>query len=118
VKFLERFWHGCGHCHGSETCPLLQEAEGPEQHSLPFGQGFPMAAASAGVFLLPLGTAIGGAYLAGRCFASDSFVLLGLWQAAGLLVGLAVGALLAKGLLHIAQRRMMAADKGGGGSHR
>jgi len=71
-----------------------------------------MAASSVGVFLLPLGTAIGGAYLAGRCFTGDSPAGLGLWQAAGLVAGLVAGAILAKGLLHVAQRRMTVVDEG------
>ena len=56
------------------------------------------------VFILPLLTAISGAHLAGRWCPGESFGEVGRWQAVGTLIGLLVGAGLAKLLLSVPRR--------------
>ena len=92
MKFLERFWGGCGHCHGAESCPLVQAHE----HSGPFSYGSTMVLAAISVFLLPILTVIVGACLAERYFAGSSFASVSCWQGIGGLVGFFVGVLVAK----------------------
>ncbi len=104
-KALERLWLGCGgHCHthgpDGHSCPLLDGAD-PAKHLLDpevrrFSSGPSLVLACLAVFLLPLSTAVGGGFLAGRYLAPDASAFLGWWQAAGLLGGLAVGVGLAK----------------------
>ncbi len=107
-KALERLWFGCGggchtHTDGGASCPLLDGADPTQRRLDPearrFSTGGALAAAAAIVFLLPLATGIGGAFLAGRYLALVGPV--GLWQAAGLLAGLAVGVGAAKLLLFL-----------------
>jgi hypothetical protein len=59
----------------------------------------PMPLTAMAVFLLPLASAIGGAYAGSKLWASDSFASVSLWQAGGMVVGLAAGAGLARLLL-------------------
>ena len=58
------------------------------------------------VFLLPLLTAIGGAYVAGHWWAGDSPGSLARWQTAGAVVGGLVGVGMAKLLLVLRRRRV------------
>ncbi len=109
MNFLERFWTGCGNCHGGETCPIASLGE--QQRSAPFGQGGYLVAGAVTVFLLPICTVILGAYFAGRQFAGEAAGSLGRWQVAGAFVGLTVGIGVAK-LLVAALRR--AQGPGGG----
>ena len=108
MEFLERFWHGCGgHCHSEGgSCPLAEQFEQEPDRRVPFDRGPALVASSAGVFLMPLLLAIGGAYAAGEYLASESSASVGLWQTGGMLVGLAAGIIVARTLLRVAQRRM------------
>ena len=112
-KALERLWFSCGgHCHthtdGGASCPLLDGAD-PMQRLLDpearrFSSGFALVAACAAVFLLPLATAAGGAFLAGKYLAASA-QSEGLWQMAGILAGLAAGIGLAKLLLFLTRSK-------------
>lgn len=99
MRFLERFWTGCGHCHGVESCPLAQAAE---QEGLPLGGGHRLVLTVLVVFILPLLSAILVAFVAGKWFAEETASSLARWQVGGLLVGMAAGVGLAKLLIHIA----------------
>ena len=97
---LERFWFGCGHCDGSgASCPFTDQMEAAKL-TPPTGHArLPLPLTAAAVFLLPLACAIAGAYVGGSLWAGDSFASVSLWQAAGLLVGLGAGIVLARLLL-------------------
>lgn len=107
MKSLERFWQGCGgHCHdGSGTCPIAERFENADQDEVPFGSGFSLVAASAGVFLLPLGLGILCGHAAGHWLAGDADASRGFWQITGLISGAVLGALIVKVAVAIAQRK-------------
>lgn len=107
MHFLERFWTGCGHCRGRESCPLAQAAE---QDGLPFGNGRRLVLLVLTVFILPLIMAIVTAFAAGTWFATDSAASLARWQIGGLLAGMAVGVALAKLLIFVATRKRAPRD--------
>ena len=102
MRFLERFWTGCGHCRGGESCPIAQAAE---QEGSPFGNSRRLVPAVLTVFILPLVTAILTAFAAGEWFAADTAASLARWQTGGLLGGLALGVGLAKLLIFVATRQ-------------
>ena len=120
-KALERLWFSCGgQCHnhgdGGASCPLMDGGD-PAQRLLDpevrrFSEGGALVSASIAVFLLPLATAIGGAFLAGEYLASASVASVGWWQAAGLLAGLAVGVGLAKLVLRLVRSRQVVSGGG------
>lgn len=87
---LERFWLGCGRCHGGETCPVAQElnASTPPRDGL---AALPVPLTAIAVFLLPLACAIAAGYLAGQLRAAGSQSAATAWQAGGTLAGLAAG---------------------------
>ncbi|UCD29136.1 MAG: hypothetical protein JSV03_01230 [Planctomycetota bacterium] len=99
MAFLEKFWFGCGHRHGQETCPLADAAERSSHPGLEHYQGRKLAAAAGVVFLLPMLIAIAGAYLAGELWAQESFASLGWWQTGGAFAGFILGVIAAKLLL-------------------
>ena len=70
-----------------------------------FSTGAALVGASAAVFLLPLATAVGGAYAAEKLLSPASSVPVGVWQAGGMLVGLAVGVGVAKLVLMLVRSR-------------
>ena len=70
-----------------------------------FASGPALVGAAAIVFLLPLATAVGGAYVADKYLSPASSVPLGVWQAGGMLVGLAVGVGVAKLVLMLVRSR-------------
>jgi hypothetical protein len=111
MRFLERFWFGCGHCHGEDGCPLMEGVD-PESVGTPDTERGPgLIGAVILVFLVPPATAIGGAYLAGRWWAGSSPASLGLWQAAGAVAGFLAGVGLAK-LVFWTRRRFSSTDGG------
>ena len=123
MKFLERFWYGCGHCHGAEqgdgpaSCPLMQDAQvnrwlDPEGRR--FSQGGALVLAATTVFLLPLATAIGGAFVGGRYLAPASHTPVWAWQAIGMVAGLALGVGLAKLVLWLLRPRESVSGGGDG----
>lgn len=83
MAWLEKFWFGCGHCHGGRECPLAEQAES----ALPAGGQSATVPAVLVVFILPLATAIAGAHVCGPS---------GLWQTAGALGGLMAGVVVAR----------------------
>ena len=112
-KSLERLWLSCGgscHSHGGEGgCPLMSDEELRQRMDDPevrrYSAGGPLVAACLAVFLLPLLTAAGGAYLAGEYLPALVRGPVGLWQLIGTLGGLAAGVGLAKLLLFAARKR-------------
>ena len=100
MKWLERFWGGCGHCHGAESCPLLQAHEDAPQ----FGEGSSLVGASLTVFILPLASAILGAHLAERWYAESAHVSALVCQVVGGGVGLLIGIALAKIIIACVRR--------------
>jgi len=109
-KALQRLWFGCGgacHAHGQDqpTCPLLDTTDLTASVRDPaarrFSHGGPLAAAAATVFLFPLATAMGGAYLAGRYV--PPFLGYEWAQLLGLLGGMAAGVGLARCFLLLAR---------------
>ncbi|MGD8452172.1 MAG: hypothetical protein PVJ57_10170 [Phycisphaerae bacterium] len=129
TNMLERFWFGCGgHCHGhghghghgdgTDSCPLMKDGGDPTQRLLDpevrrYSEGGLLVGSCAAVFLLPLVSALAGAWAAGRLLAVKSGASLGWWQFAGMLLGLAVGAAIAKGLLMLVSNQRK--DSAGGG---
>jgi divalent metal cation (Fe/Co/Zn/Cd) transporter len=111
MKFLERFWFGCGHCHGGDGCPVMDDIdpEALERHE--YGHGPTLVLAVILVFILPLATAIGGAYLAGHYSAGPTQSAQPLWQVAGAVAGFFVGVALAR-LVFWTRRRLSSSDGG------
>ncbi len=96
MKFLERFWRGCGHCHDGRECPLATEFEQRTLGNGEYDHGSALVGAVLLVFILPLATAIGGAYASGRYLADAEGHSLGWWQAGGAIVGFFAGVGLAR----------------------
>lgn len=96
MKFLERFWFGCGHCHGDGTCPLLDTTTPLPLAAREFGHGPGLVGAVLLVFILPLAMAIAGAYAAGQWGPGQVVLSLGVRQAAGAVAGFLVGVGVAK----------------------
>lgn len=90
MKMLERFWMGCGHCHGADACPLLQSAE-QSYAERPWFRGRVLVGVATAVFLIPLLTGMAGAYVIERWWAPGNSAAAGWWQMLGLLGGGAVG---------------------------
>jgi hypothetical protein len=96
MKFLERFWFGCGHCHDGRGCPVAEHAD-PNTGEIGFRvPGVSLVGAAVLVFLVPLASAILGAFYAGRLAATEQVGLLGLWQVGGAVVGFLGGVAVAK----------------------
>jgi len=85
---LERFWLGCGGCHGREGCHLVSSSD-PHGATSAEANG-PVAIPAVLVFLLPLALAIATAILARR-LTSPVPDATGLYELGGLLVGFAAG---------------------------
>jgi hypothetical protein len=101
VKMLERFWLGCGHCTGEESCPMLQEAARSYECNAWF-QGRTLVATAIAIFIVPLATCVAGAALLPRWAGVDSDApSIGGWQTLGAVGGLVVGMFLAKVLVHL-----------------
>jgi len=107
VKWLERFWYGCGNCHGGDTCPLVDASDDAAAQRLRWGHGWSLVFAASTVFLLPLVCAVIGSWLGGRYGARLGLTTLGLRQGLGMLGGLAVGVGLAKLIIRWARTRPM-----------
>ncbi|MBN2445380.1 MAG: hypothetical protein JXO22_01545 [Phycisphaerae bacterium] len=102
MKFLERFWNGCGHCQGEAECPLLQDAARTYACN-PWFTGRTLVGIAVTIFLVPLAAAIAGAYLAQWLWSSGTPASDNLWQSLGLLGGLALGVGLAKLLVNLSR---------------
>jgi len=70
-----------------------------------FGHGRGLVGAVLLVFLMPLGTAAGGGYLADALASNSTGALLALWQMLGMLAGLAFGVGVAKLVMFVLNRR-------------
>lgn len=112
MRFLERFWFGCGRCHDGQGCPLAEGAGPGAAGRHEYDQGAALVGAVLLVFILPLGCALGGAYLAGRGYAGPSLTVQGWWQLGGGLGGFAAGVALARVVLRICRRPRRPADGG------
>lgn len=99
MQWLERFWFGCGHCHGVDSCPVARAAESESARTGPAGHGAGLVGAAVVVFLMPLIFAIVGAWLAGGRAAEGSFAVSAGWQMAGAAAGLAAGVVTARWLV-------------------
>jgi positive regulator of sigma E activity len=97
VKFLERFWQGCGHCSGEEGCAHLQAAAHLYDRN-PWFRGHRMVLVALIIFILPLLTGILFGWIASS-WAADVGVNNPWPAAGGLLVGLLLGAGLARSLI-------------------
>ena len=100
MKWLERFWFGCGHCHGTDGCPWVQDGIAPDENA----GGARLVLLSMVVFLLPLLTAMVGAYYVGAWQAGAGTVALGWWQALGAVIGFAAGIPIARLLVAVIRR--------------
>lgn len=100
MKWLERFWGGCGHCHGAESCPLLQDHKNAPQ----FGKGSSLVCAAMTVFILPLASAILGAYLAEHWYAVSADVSALICHVVGGAAGLLIGIAFAKIIIACVRR--------------
>ncbi len=101
LKMLERFWFGCGHCHGPESCPLIEQMEHiapPPPRSV---ARLPIPVTAGLVFLLPLLSAMVAAQCFAQRFAGAGGLAASGWQALGGVCGLIGGVVLAKGLLRL-----------------
>ncbi len=92
MKWLERFWFGCGHCHGADSCPVARAAESDSARG-------GLAGAAVVVFLMPLVFAIVGAWLAGGRPVEGTLAVSSGWQMVGATVGLAAGVVMARWLV-------------------
>ncbi|MCK4340518.1 MAG: hypothetical protein KAY37_02195 [Phycisphaerae bacterium] len=110
MKFLEKFWLGCAHCHGGHGCPVAENVDPETGEYRPTVHGAPLVGIVLMVFIVPPLTAIGGAYLAGK-WADPSEAALGYWQTGGAVVGFFVGVGLAK-LVFWTRRRFSSTDGG------
>ena len=111
MKFLERFWFGCGHCHGGAGCPVAENVD-PETGELRVTvHGPALVGIVILVFIVPLATAIIGAYLGGLWLSGPTETLLWLWQLAGAIVGFLAGVGLAR-LVLWSRRRYWPTDGG------
>ncbi len=112
MKLLERFWFGCGHCTGEESCPLLQDAAKTyEMHR--WFRGPTLVGVALVIFIVPLASAIGGAFLAERLWADGTPEATQRWQIIGLFAGLIVGVALAKLLVHLSRISRHVCNDGG-----
>ena len=99
MKMLERFWFGCGGCHGDgHSCPYADELAQAVQPPTGIGR-LPIALTSLVVFLLPLLCAILVAHFAGKYAAKSGDTVVALSQGGGLVAGLLLGAFAAKLIL-------------------
>lgn len=111
LNWLERFWTGCGRCKGMQECPLADPAsagQGADGMTL----GPRVALFSAVVFLMPLATAIGGAWLVGELVGGGWGVSPDHAQAAGLAGGLLAGIAAARAMIAVMVRRRRGANSG------
>jgi hypothetical protein len=112
MHWLERFWFGCGGCQGHTSCPVAEAAENGRLGTAPLGRGSGLVLACLTVFVLPLATGIGGAWLVGRWGGDGSVFAVGIRQVIGLVTGLAMGVATARWLVAQLGRRR-AKDSGG-----
>ena len=99
MKMLERFWVGCGGCHGDgHSCPYADELAEAVQPPTGIGR-LPIALSALVVFLLPLLSAILAAHAAGKLVGERGDMIVTLAQGGGLAAGLVLGAGAAKLLL-------------------
>jgi hypothetical protein len=110
---LERFWFGCGGCHGAASCPVVAEMENAVKPTRSGVACLPLQLTAVTVFLLPLACAIGGGFLCSRLWADGTPASVGYWQTAGVLAGLAAGVGLAKLLLRWMYRIWVYLGRGG-----
>lgn len=105
MRFLERFWFGCGHCRGDgHGCPVADSVD-PESGEFRLTvRGPALVGTVILVFLVPPVTAIGGAYLAGHSWTGPSQLWLGLVQLGGAVAGFFVGVGLARLVLWTCRR--------------
>lgn len=104
MKFLERFWHGCSHCHNGEGCPLADnfEPDGASKHE--YGQGATLVLAVVLVFILPLAAAIAGAAIASHYGSATTSSGRDWLQVGGATVGFFVGVVMARVVFWIRRR--------------
>jgi uncharacterized protein (DUF697 family) len=105
-KMLERFWFGCGECHGADSCPM---AEHFEQFTAP-REGvakLPIPLTAGLVFLLPLICAMLAAHWASTGLGLETdqgrSIAQGLGGLAGLLAGVGWAKLLLVGFLRLSK---------------
>lgn len=110
MSLLAKLWHDCGDCRGQHECPLAEEMDKASHSS--WGRGRALVSAAMVVFLMPPATAIGGAYVAGRCFAERTYESLGQWQTAGAMIGLAIGTALARLLIGLLSKSESCGETG------
>jgi hypothetical protein len=109
MKMLEKFWFGCGHSH-CQQCPMADAAEATDRERTGFEAGTALVVSALAVFILPIVTAVTGAWLGGTWWADATTVAQYLWQAGGALAGLALGIGAAKALILVMERRRAASD--------
>jgi len=104
MNFLERFWLGCGHCHGGEGCPLADtfDADGRQKH--PYGQGPALVAAVVLVFILPIALALVGGLVANRWVQRSTPELRDWLQIGGAIVGFFAGVIIARFIFWVRRR--------------
>lgn len=118
MQFLERFWHGCGECHGGESCHMAQAAVEAAESGRPFSSGGSLVLACFGVFLVPLTLAILGGWLADWTLTANAGFPRGLCQGVGMVTGLFAGVGVAKLMLRIARHYLQPTDGSDECSHR
>lgn len=101
MKFLERFWFGCRHCHDGQGCPVADHVD-PDTGELRGAlRGGKLVAVVVLVFIVPLATAVLGAYLSEAWWANGSRLAPATWQLLGALGGFFAGVGLAKLVLWV-----------------
>lgn len=104
MKFLERFWFGCGHCHEGHGCPVAEHAD-PETGQVNMHiEGLSIPVAVLLVFVLPPAMAILGAHLVNRWYSELSGSALDWAQCGGAVAGFFFGVVLAQLTVWILRR--------------
>jgi hypothetical protein len=109
MKMLEKFWFGCGHSH-CQQCPVADAAEQTDREPTGFEAGAALVVSALAAFIVPIVTAVTGAWLSGAWWAEATTLSQSLWQAGGAVAGLAVGIGAAKALVLLMRRRRAASD--------
>lgn len=108
MRFLERFWFGCGHCHDGRGCPVADQID-PDTGELRGAlRGGKLVAVVIMVFLVPLAMAVLGAYLSEAWWANGSRLAPATWQLLGAVGGFFAGVGLAKLVLWVGRAHLPA----------
>lgn len=105
MKFLERFWFGCAHCHDGHGCHVGEHLDPDTGEMITHVHGIPLTVLAVLVFIVPLLTAVSGAYLLDQWELDPSPLPAATTQIAGAVIGFFVGVSLARLVVWVCGRR-------------